>query len=514
MAVLSTLYSLFSIRRLSQVEKMRTEPCEVQQKQLDMLLEEARDTEWGKKYDYASITSIEEYQKRVPISTYNDAKEDIERMIKGEEDVLWKGTTKWFAKSSGTTEDKSKFIPVSKDSLETCHLQGGKDVLTLYSENVEDTGFFSGKMLTLGGSHQPSDLNEDSRVGDLSSIYLEHTPFILEFFRTPAPEIALLNDFEEKLKRIAEVAIDENVTSILGVPSWNLVLLRHILEVTGKKNILEVWPNLEMFAHGGISFEPYREQYQKLIPSENMHYIEIYNASEGFFAIQDDLNDKGMLLMLDYGVFYEFIPMSEFGTENPTVLSIGDVKEDVNYALLISTNSGLWRYLIGDTIRFTSTYPHKIVITGRTTQFINAFGEEVIINNTNEAMRLACEKTGASITNYSAAPVFMTEKQVKGKHQWVVEFDEHPEDIEVFAQLLDNELQKLNSDYEAKRTNNVTLNRLELIAAEKGLFHHWMKERGKLGGQHKVPRLSNSRTYVESLLELNTRLLKKHDSSN
>ncbi len=506
MAVLSTLYSMFNLRRLSQIDKMRTAPGAVQQKQLYNLLREAEKTQWGLKYDYSSIRSIEEYQRRVPISSYDTIKSYIEKMIKGERDVLWKGHVKWFAKSSGTTSDKSKFIPVSKDTLYSCHLQGGKDVFTFFLENVPDSRIFSGKMLTLGGSHQASEFNEESQVGDLSSIYLENVPFVAELFRTPPTEIALIEDFEEKIKRIAEVAVEENVTSILGVPSWNLVLLRHILEYAGASNITEVWPNLEMFAHGGISFKPYREQYKKLIPSEKMRYIETYNASEGFFAIQDDLNDKGMLLMMDYGIFYEFIPMNEFGTENPKVLTVDQVEVGVNYALLISTNSGLWRYMIGDTVKFTSVYPHKIEITGRTKEFINAFGEEIIVNNTNEAMRLACEKTDARITNYSAAPIFMTEKRIKGRHQWIVEFEQEPKDIEEFTEILDKELQQLNSDYEAKRYHSVTLNRLELIVAEKGLFHEWMKERGKLGGQHKVPRLSNDRKHIETMINLNEKL--------
>ena len=410
MAVLTTLYSLFNLRRSTQIERMKSAPEKVQLKQFEYLIDEAQDTLWGERYAYATIKSVKDFQERVPLSSYNDLKVEIERMIKGERDILWPGKIKWFAKSSGTTSDKSKFIPVSKDALETCHLQGGKDVYNLFSENVPNTRIFSGKMLTLGGSHQASMFNDASRVGDLSSIYLEHVPFVAELFRTPPTKIALIEDFEEKLKRIAEIAVEENVTSILGVPSWNLVLLRHILEYTGAENINQIWPNLEMFAHGGISFDPYREQYHKLIPSDKMKYIETYNASEGFFAIQNDLNDKGMLLMMDYGIFYEFIPMKEFNQENPTVLTVEKVEIGVNYAIVISTNSGLWRYIIGDTVKFTSLRPHKIVITGRTTQFINAFGEEVIVNNTNDAMRSACDITGASISNYSAAPLFMTEK--------------------------------------------------------------------------------------------------------
>lgn len=506
MAVLSTLYSLFNLRRPSRVEKIRQKPALVQEEQLFYLLEEAADTEWGKKYDFGGIKTVEEFQKKVPVSTYNDLKPYITRMVKGERDVLWKGSVKWFAKSSGTTNDKSKFIPVSKDALDTCHLQGGKDIIFFFLENRPDSDVFSGKMLTLGGSHQASEYNEVSRVGDLSSIYLEHVPFVAELFRTPPTEIALIEDFEEKLKRIAEIAVKENVTSIFGVPSWNLVLLRHILDYTGATDISEVWPNLEMFAHGGISFEPYREQYKKLIPSADMCYIETYNASEGFFAIQDDLNDASMLLMLDYGVFYEFIPMSEFEDKEPTVLAIEEVEIGINYALLISTNSGLWRYKIGDTVKFTSTYPHKIIITGRTTQFINAFGEEVIVDNSNAAIRKACDLTGARITNYSAAPIFMSQKRVKGRHQWIVEFEVMPEDVDVFANLLDEALQDLNSDYEAKRFHSATLNRLELIVAKKGFFHEWMKARGKLGGQHKVPRLANHRRYMESMIQLNNKM--------
>ncbi len=507
MAVLTTLYSLFNLRRSAQIEKMISYPGSVQDSQLMKLLNAAEDTVWGKKYGFSHITSVDEYQQRVPISNYNDFKSYIERMVLGEPDVLWHGTTKWFAKSSGTTSDKSKFIPVSKEALESCHLQGGKDVFNFYAENVPDTEVFSGKMLTLGGSHQASEFNDASRVGDLSSIYLEHVPFVAELFRTPPTEIALIEDFDEKLKRIAEVAVNENVTSILGVPSWNLVLLRHILEFTGASTISEVWPNLEVFVHGGISFDPYREQYNRIIPSSKMRYIETYNASEGFFAIQNDLSDKGMLLMLDYGVFYEFIAMSELGSDTARVLTIEEVEIGVNYAIIITTNSGLWRYMIGDTVKFCSIYPHKITITGRTTQFINAFGEEVIVKNTNDAMHIACEKTGASITNYSAAPIFMTEKRIKGRHQWMVEFDKRPADIEAFADILDKELQNLNSDYEAKRFNSVTLNRLELVEAKKDLFHYWMKERGKLGGQNKVPRLSNSRKYMNSLIEMNNKML-------
>lgn len=509
MAILSTLYSLFNLRRFSQIDKIKSEPEKVQLSQLDNLIRDAKHTEWGQKHNFASVKTVADFQRYVPLATYDTLKPYIERMIKGEKDVLWGGAIKWYAKSSGTTSDKSKFIPVSKESLETCHLQGGKDLFVFFSENVPDTEVFGGKMLTLGGSHKASEFNDKARVGDLSSIYLEHVPSVAEMFRTPSPHIALINNFDEKIKRITEVAVNENVTSILGVPSWNLVLLRHVLDYTGANDISEVWPNLEMFGHGGISFKPYREQYAQIITSPKMRYIETYNASEGFFAIQDDLSDDGMLLMLDYGIFYEFIPMSELGKENPNVLTIGEVELGVNYALVITTNSGLWRYIIGDTVKFTSLYPHKIVISGRTTQYINAFGEEVIVTNSNEAMRLACEEFNVSISNYSAGPVFMSEEHTKGHHQWIVEFDNLPNNIEAFADALDKYLQGLNSDYEAKRFNNATLNRLDLVVAENGLFHGWLRKQGKLGGQHKVPRLANDRRYIDSLLEENENLKNK-----
>ncbi len=503
MTVRSTFYTLFNRRRPLQIKNMQARPHKLQWQELMRLLKQAAGTEWGRKYDFSTINDVPTFQQRVPISSYEDLKKDIERMMKGEPNVLWRGKPQWFAKSSGTTNDKSKFIPVSKEALSTCHQQGGKDVLTFFIDNVPETNLFSGKMLTLGGSHRTGKHNSKVRIGDLSSIYLENVPFWAELFRTPPTKIALIDDFEEKLKRITEIAAKKKVTSILGVPSWNLVLLKHVLSLTGASNITEVWPHLEMFAHGGISFDPYRKQYEKLIPSHRMRYIETYNASEGFFAIQNDLEDKGMLLMLDYGIFYEFVPMREFEKENPSVLTIDQVEIGVNYALLITTNSGLWRYVIGDTVKFTSTFPHKIIITGRTTQYINAFGEELIVNNTDEAVRLVCEETGARITNYSAAPVFMSETQEKGCHQWLVEFETPPPDIELFALRLDEILQSLNSDYEAKRFHSTTLEAPELIVAKQGLFLQWMKGRGKLGGQHKVPRLANHRQYMETMLALN-----------
>lgn len=502
MAFFNSIISWYNIKRLSQLEGMQINPEMVQEAELFKLIKRAEDTVWGQRFRFNSIRTIQEFQQRVPVSTYDDLKVYIERMIKGEPDVLWRGEVRWFAKSSGTTSDKSKFIPVSSEAIEDCHLRAAKDVFTIYTTNVPESQIYSGKTLTLGGSSEVSKLNGKSQVGDLSAIYIQNVPFLADFKRTPEASIALLSEFEDKINRITETSINENVTSIVGVPSWNLVLLKHILKETGKKNLLEIWPNLELFVHGGVSFGPYKEQYEKIIPKEGMNYMETYNASEGFFAIQNVLKEPGMLLMMDYGIFYEFIPMSELDKEHPKALTIGEVEVGVNYALAISTNAGLWRYLIGDTIKFISTYPHKIVISGRTKHYINVFGEELMIENAEKALKSTCDKTGAIVVEYTAAPVYMGDHS-KGRHQWLVEFEKFPESPEDFAKILDEELQQLNSDYEAKRHKNLTLNQLELIVARKDLFMDWLKKRGKLGGQNKVPRLSNSRQYIEPLLEIN-----------
>jgi len=465
------------------------------------LLRRANDTVWGRKYGFESIPSVEAFQKTLPLQTYDDIKPWIDRLREGENDVLWPGEVKWFAKSSGTTSDKSKFIPVTKDALEDCHLRGPKDVFALYIKNYPETGVLWGKTLTIGGSHQINNFSNNSYYGDLSAILIENVPFWTNLMRIPPAEIALIEDFEEKIEQVIQTSLDQNVTSLAGVPSWYLVLLKKILEKTGANNILEVWPNLEVFIHGGINFEPYREQYKKIIPSENMHYMETYNASEGFFAIQDDPSRNDMLLMLDYGVFYEFIPMSEFGSENPKVLTLKDVELNENYALVISTNAGLWRYMIGDTIQFTCRNPYRLKITGRTKHFINAFGEEVIIDNAEKALQSACAQTGVIVNEYTAGPVFMGDNQ-KGAHQWIIEFEKAPSENERFAELLDKGLQEVNSDYEAKRYKNLTLEGLHLTVAPKGTFYQWMKNRGKVGGQNKIPRLSNNRKYLDELLEL------------
>lgn len=505
MQIINSLVNWLNVKRMYQIELFRNHPLDVQQEQLFKLISKAEDTEWGKKYDYQSVESIEDFQKRVPVSRYENMKPYIDRLLKGEKDVLWPGTIKWFAKSSGTTSDKSKFIPVSKESLENCHFRGGKDTLAIYFSNYPDSRLYSGKGLTLGGSQQINKINNKSFYGDLSAILIDNAPFWTYFVKTPRQDIALMAEWEEKLEKITETTIKENITNINGVPSWMLVLLKHVLKKTGKNNILEVWPNLELFVHGGVSFGPYKEHFRKLLPSDNVHYMEAYNASEGFFAIQDSPYRKDMLLMLDYGVFYEFIPMDELEKEHPEALTLDEVETEQNYAIVISTNGGLWRYMIGDTVQFTSLYPHKIKITGRTKHFINAFGEEVIIDNAEKALDSACNKTGALIREYTGAPVYMGTES-KGKHEWMIEFEKDPDDFKHFIKSLDETLQSINSDYEAKRYKDITLEAPIVHEAKPGLFYQWMKKKGKLGGQNKVPRLSNDRKYIDELLELNKQM--------
>jgi hypothetical protein len=501
MPIITSLYKWFNIKRISQIDLIRQYPFNVQQDTFEQLIEKAIDTEWGKNHQYQSIQSIKDFQSLAPLQTYDEVKPYVDRLRQGEQDLLWPGEIKWFAKSSGTTSDKSKFIPVSKDSLEKCHFRGGKDILAIYTNNYPESNLFKGKGLTLGGSHKIDNYSNQSYYGDLSAILIENLPFWTEFIRTPSQQVALLDKWEEKLEKITAEVINENVTSLAGVPSWNLVMIKYILEHTGKSNLLELWPNLELFIHGGVSFTPYREQFAKLCPSPNMHYLEAYNASEGFFAIQDDPNDLGMLLMLDYGIFYEFIPMDEFGKPDAKALTIEEVEKGVNYAIVISTNSGLWRYIIGDTVKFTSLYPHRLIITGRTKHFINVFGEEVIVDNAEKALEVACHKTSAVIKEYTAAPIFMSENE-KGAHEWVIEFEVSPKNLDEFSYYLDNALQNVNSDYEAKRYKSITLDKPKINAAPNGTFFKWLEQKGKLGGQNKVPRLSNSRKYVEELLNI------------
>lgn len=502
MPIINSIVNFLSTKRLKSIDEFRKHPFETQATIIKGLVETAKGTEWGKMHDFSSIRSIETFQQRTPVQDYNQAKPYIERVRQGEQNVIWPTDICWFAKSSGTTDDKSKFIPVSEESLNSVHFQGGKDTLTIYNYNHPETQIFTGKGLTLGGSHQIDRLNEKAFTGDLSAILIENIPFWADLFRTPSQKVALIPDFEEKMRRIAEEAIPENVTYFAGVPSWNMVLMKYILEHTGKSNLFEVWPNMELFIHGGVSFTPYREQYRRLFPSDAMNYMETYNASEGFFALQDDPKTNDMLLMLDYGIFYEFIPMDNFFDTSFTPLTVADVKTGVNYAMVITTNGGLWRYVIGDTVEFTSLYPHKIRITGRTKHFINTFGEELIIDNAEQAIKAACEKTGAIVSEYTAAPIYM-DSDAKGGHEWLFEFEKEPDSLDEFTSILDQNLIRLNSDYEAKRFKSITLQRPVVHSLRKGVFYEWLKQSGKLGGQHKVPRLYNNRDYIDKLLSIN-----------
>lgn len=489
-------------KRQKELERHRKEGVQMQAEVLKSLLDRASDTEYGRDHIFNMTRSYEEFAHNVPVNTYEELKGDIDRMRHGEKDILWPGVVKWYAKSSGTTNDKSKFIPVSDVGLENIHYQGGNDAVAMYLQNNPKSRIFDGKSLILGGSHSSNYNVDGSLVGDLSAILIENINPIVNLVRVPDKRTALISDFEVKRDKIAEICLHKNVTNISGVPSWMMSVLQRVMELSGKQHLEEVWPNLEVFFHGGIAFTPYRKAYEQLITSPNMHYMETYNASEGFFGLQNDPQDKSMLLMLDYDVFYEFIPMDEFGKENPTVVPLEGVKVEVNYAMIISTSCGLWRYLIGDTVRFTSRNPYKFVITGRTKHFINAFGEELIIDNAEKGLQYACKKHGAQVREYTAAPVFRDENTIP-HHQWVIEFSCPPDDVEAFADTLDAKLQQLNSDYEAKRYKDINMVRLKIVVAQDGLFERWMRKRGKLGGQNKVPRLSNSREHIDELLKMN-----------
>jgi hypothetical protein len=501
---LTSLAAKFFAPRQRELEKHFTQPESLQHDVLKYLLGKGKETEYGRSQMLGSCRDYDDFAKNVPINTYEELKGDIDRMRHGESNVLWPGQCKWFAKSSGTTNDKSKFIPVSNEGLQNVHYQGGKDVVAFYLRNNPKSRIFDGRSLILGGSHSPNYNVEGSLVGDLSAILIENINPLANLVRVPKKRTALLSDFELKRDRIARECMHKNVTNISGVPSWMLSVLVHMLEISGKSHLEDLWPNLEVFFHGGISFTPYRKQYEQIITKSDMHYMETYNASEGFFGIQDDPSDHSMLLMLDYGVFYEFIPMDEFGQDNPTVVPLEGVELNRNYAMVITTSCGLWRYIIGDTVMFTSKRPYKFIITGRTKYFINAFGEELIMDNAEKGLAYACEKTGAQVSEYTVAPVYM-DSNAKCRHQWLIEFSVEPKNMNEFSDLLDRRLQEINSDYEAKRSHNVTLQHLEIIKARPNLFNDWLKEKGKLGGQHKIPRLSNSRKNIDELLELNAR---------
>ena len=501
MSLTKIVGKLFTPRQYA-LEKHYTQPEALQHAVLRHLLERGANTEYGRNHLLSAKNSYDDFAKNVPVNTYEELKRDIDRMRHGEADVLWPGQVKWYAKSSGTTNDKSKFIPVSNEGLHDIHYQGGKDVVAFYLRNHPDSRLFDGKSLILGGSHSPNYNVAGSLVGDLSAILIENINPLVNLMRVPRKRTALLSDFEVKRDRIAQECLRQNVTNISGVPSWMLSVLVRVMELSGKKHLEEVWPNLEVFFHGGIAFTPYRAQYEQLITSPKMHYMETYNASEGFFGIQDDPDDHAMLLMLDYGVFYEFIPLEEVGRPDATVVPLEGVEVGRNYAMVITTSCGLWRYMIGDTVEFTSKQPYKFIITGRTKYFINAFGEELIMDNAEKGLAYACEKTGAQVLEYTAAPVYM-DQNAKCRHQWLIEFSKEPDSVERFADALDEKLQEVNSDYEAKRSHNVTLQHLEVVKARTGLFNDWLKQKGRLGGQHKVPRLSNSRKNMDELLEMN-----------
>ncbi|TYB78359.1 GH3 auxin-responsive promoter family protein [Bizionia myxarmorum] len=500
--IVNSIASWFLKKRFHQIDLFLKYPNEVQEELLMQLLYKAKDTEFGKNYSFDSIKNYRTFADRVPISSYEDYQDMIERSRLGESNIFWPQPIKWFAKSSGTTNAKSKFIPVSQDSLEHCHYAASKDLLCLYLNNNENSQLFTGKSLRLGGSKEL--YKENGTVfGDLSAILIDNMPFWAEYSSTPSNKVSLMNNWEEKMQAIVDETIQENVTSLAGVPSWMLVLLNNVLETTGKDNLHDIWPNLEVYFHGGVSFLPYAAQYKNILPKKDFRYYEIYNASEGFFAIQDRNKSSELLLMLDYGIFYEFIPMDTYGTKDEKIIPLSQVQMHKNYAVIITTNAGLWRYKIGDTIRFTSINPYRIKVSGRTKHHINAFGEELIIENAEDALRKVCKKTKSEIIDYTAAPIFM-EGREKGAHEWIIEFKTPPEDIHYFNELLDNALKSLNSDYEAKRYNNMTLNKPTIHVARERLFYDWLKANDKLGGQHKVPRLSNSRIYLEGLLKLNS----------
>jgi hypothetical protein len=497
----NTIASWLLKKRIHQIELFIKYPIEVQTELLNSLVLMNENTEYGKLFDFKSIKNYKNFSERVPLVTYEQLEPMIEKTRCGNQNILWHEPVKWFAKSSGTTNAKSKFIPVSSDSLDNCHYKAGKDLLCMYLNNNENSDLFSGKSLRLGGSKEIYEQN-NTFFGDLSAILIDNMPFWAEYGSTPSNKTSLMSNWEEKLIAIINETKIENVTSLAGVPSWMLVLLNKTLENSQKNNLLEIWPKLEVYFHGGVSFLPYQEQYQKIIPNKNFKYYEIYNASEGFFAIQDQNYSDELLLMLDYGIFYEFIPMNTFGTSNQIVIPLSEVVLHKNYALVITTNSGLWRYIIGDTVKFTSIAPFRIKVTGRTKHFINVFGEELMIENTDAAIYKTCAATHSEIVDYTVAPIFMHEKE-KGSHEWIIEFKTEPENLEQFENLLDQNIQNLNSDYEAKRFNNMTLNRLTLHKAKPNLFYNWLKIKDKIGGQNKIPRLSNERIYLEELLKIN-----------
>jgi hypothetical protein len=503
MGIFNSILTWVMKKRIHQIELFIKYPQEVQEDVFKNLINTAKNTEFGHLYGFHDIKSVDKFADRVPIRNYEDHFPFIERVMRGEQNVLWPSEVKWFAKSSGTTNAKSKFIPVSPEALEDCHMKGGKDLVAMYLNNRPDSQLFEGKALSVGGSHQinPLDPSGGSSYGDVSAVILKNMPLWAKYVRTPSAETALLDDWEEKLDRMSHEVAFEDVTTMAGVPTWTLLLLERIMEIRGVTDISEIWPNLEAFFHGAVAFGPYRKLFESIISSPRMQYMETYNASEGIFGIQDTTSHDEMLLMLDYGVFYEFVPFEEIDEESPKVVQLGEVEVGKNYAMIISTNSGLWRYKIGDTVRFTSLSPYRIKISGRTRHFINAFGEEVIVENAETAITYACDLTDAVIENFTAGPVYLQQGK-QGGHEWVIEFSQPPKDLNMFTALLDSQLQEINSDYEAKRQNDLALVAPKVHSVPKGSFYRWMEKRGKLGGQNKVPRLSNNRDYLDDILEM------------
>lgn len=502
MEVLNTFLAWLFKSRLGQIENFKQNPITIQDSIFRQLIEAGKKTEFGKEFQFSKIKTYEDFARQVPVSDYEELKPYIDKTMKGTQNVIWNTEIEWFSKSSGTTSSRSKYIPVTTESLEECHFKGGKDMISLFLSNNPDSKVFLGKSLTIGGTLETNPLNPEgtSRAGDISAVIMQNLPIWAQFIRTPSLETALMGEWEAKIEKMATETMNENVTSIAGVPTWTIVLIQKILELKKAKNILEVWPNLEVFFHGAVAFGPYRNLFKELIPSDKMQYMETYNASEGFFGLQDQKDSYELLLLLDYGIFYEFIPMEELDKEIPRVISLADVQIGKNYALVISTNAGLWRYKIGDTVKFTSTYPFRFHISGRTRHFINAFGEEVIVENAEKAIELACEATGATIANFTAAPVYFDSSGSKGAHEWVVEFRTPPKELNQFKELLDQNLRKINSDYDAKRYKDLALNAPVIHQAPEGLFQTWLGNKGKLGGQNKVPRLSNNREYLDEIL--------------
>lgn len=500
MKLLSPAISRLARLRLRLIELWTSQPVAAQREVLQELVTAAQYTEFGRKYRFSQLFSVKTFKQTVPVHEYDDLKPYISRMMEGEENILWNTPIEWFAKSSGTTSDKSKFIPVSKESLESNHFQASKDVLTMYYKNFPDSDLLTGKGLVIGGSHQVNKLNENIQYGDLSAVLMQNSPVWSSWIRTPELRIALMDEWEGKIEQLALSTIQENVTSISGVPTWTLVLIKRILEISGRQTLAEVWPQLELYLHGGVSFTPYREQFKRLI-GKDINYLETYNASEGFFAAQESPGDEGLLLFTNHGIFYEFMPIDEYGKQFPFTVGLGKVQVNINYALVISTTGGLWRYIVGDTVQFTSLRPYKIKVSGRLKHYMNAFGEEVIVDNTDKAIAVASEKTGAVVNDYTAAPVYFSSNN-NGAHEWLIEFEKAPADLNQFTEALDDALKTFNSDYEAKRYKDIALRMPVLRALPRGTFNEWLKSKGKLGGQHKVPRLSNERTLLEEIWQL------------